>query len=316
MRPVASDFGFGFGFGLGWRAGVFGFGFVRSRSASHGRLGRGIRRRGPHDEGDRRDRGGLLMGPAQIVTRDRRLVTGVPESGARGPFIAGAATSDGSRATSHGAAAILEAMTPPATRTTRGDYRAYATAQAAALSFADLRTLCAFFRGSVTRVVTRIMDTRYDRARVRSVPVRASLPGDTPAKQAEEKTTPPGVTTNESLSSFSPFSREGGAPVAFRPAPLVWAEPVESAGSLRSDAKGRQVSLNAIVYARFVARNVPKCLFSCPWDCLCLPLPLGVAILSSTKECPCMRRMHHESCLEGGQACVSDCPIGSVFRWS
>lgn len=74
-----------------------------------------------------------------------------------------------SGAADRGPAALLQALTPPAVGTPRRDYRPYVTAEAGRMSCEDLRSLCAFFRCDVTRVVTRIMDYQYERARALAI---------------------------------------------------------------------------------------------------------------------------------------------------
>jgi len=71
------------------------------------------------------------------------------------------------------AAAILDGMIPPGVNTPRRDYRPYATEQGAAMSFDDLRAICALLGCNVTTVVTRILDWQYRRARLAA---RASRP--------------------------------------------------------------------------------------------------------------------------------------------
>ena len=89
----------------------------------------------------------------ELVTRGGRSVGGV------GP----------SRGEESTPAALLQALTPPAVGTPRRDYRPYVTAEAGRMRCEDLRSLCAFFRCDVTRVVTRIMDYQYERARALAI---------------------------------------------------------------------------------------------------------------------------------------------------
>jgi hypothetical protein len=61
--------------------------------------------------------------------------------------------------------AILQALLPPGPNVPRPAYRPYVTQQAAEMEFEDLRRLCAFLRCDISRLVTRIMEWQYARAR-------------------------------------------------------------------------------------------------------------------------------------------------------
>ena len=62
---------------------------------------------------------------------------------------------------------ILDAMLPPDAAAGRRDYRPYATERMASMDFEELRRLCAFLRTDISRLVTRVMDYEFDRARRR-----------------------------------------------------------------------------------------------------------------------------------------------------
>ena len=62
---------------------------------------------------------------------------------------------------------ILDAMLPPSKEARRTDYRPYATQRLGAMDFEQLRRLCAFLRTDIARLVTRVMDYQFDRARRR-----------------------------------------------------------------------------------------------------------------------------------------------------
>ena len=65
----------------------------------------------------------------------------------------------------HRATEILDAMRVPSNEERRTDYRPYATDIVAAIDFEQLRGLCAFLRTDIARLVTRVIDYQFDRAR-------------------------------------------------------------------------------------------------------------------------------------------------------
>ena len=63
-------------------------------------------------------------------------------------------------------AKLLAELKPPLLSLKRKDYRPYVTSWVAARDMEEVRTLLAFLECDISRVVTRIMDWQYNRARL------------------------------------------------------------------------------------------------------------------------------------------------------